>query len=58
MWPGLDDGLVWIGVLETCDLCCDEFTMSWIEFDGKQFLCLACRSESKCNTPIEEHEKK
>ena len=31
-----------IGVLETCDCCGDEYPMSWIIFTGSQFLCYAC----------------
>lgn len=41
--------LYWIGTLETCDLCGDEYPMSWIEFNGVQFLCLKCRCEYKPN---------
>ena len=35
-------GLDFVGVLETCDLCGDEYPMSWIIYTGKQFLCYAC----------------
>lgn len=37
--------LHWIGVLETCDLCGDEYPMSWIIYTGVQFLCAACVTE-------------
>lgn len=32
----------WIGVLEECDCCHDEYPMSWIIYNGIQFLCYAC----------------
>lgn len=38
----LREGLEWIGVLEECDCCHDEYPMSWIIYTGKQFLCYAC----------------
>lgn len=39
------NGLVWIGVPERCDKCKDEYPMSWITFNGKQFLCVACEAD-------------
>ena len=36
------EGLEWIGVLEECDCCHDEYPMSWIIYNGIQFLCYAC----------------
>lgn len=39
------DKVEWIGVPEECDCCHEEYPMIWIEFTGRQFLCLACRTE-------------
>ena len=39
--------LVWMGSLETCDLCGDIYPMSWITFTGRQFLCAACVGEDQ-----------
>jgi hypothetical protein len=43
----------WIGTLETCDLCGDEFPMSWVRFTGRQFLCAACDGEVGSNPPAD-----
>lgn len=42
---GWTQGVEWIGVLETCDLCGDEYPMSWIRYTGRQFLCASCDAE-------------
>jgi hypothetical protein len=45
----------WIGTLETCDLCGDEFPMSWVRFTGRQFLCAACDGRVLAKThPVQE----
>lgn len=41
--------IYWIGSFEECDLCHEIYPMAWIEFNGRQFLCLACRSEYENN---------
>ena len=33
------------GFLETCDLCHDEYPLSYIIFTGKQFLCFKCEED-------------
>lgn len=33
----------YVGPLETCDCCGDEFALLWIVFTGRQFLCLGVR---------------
>ncbi len=38
----IKEGLAWVGVLEECDCCHEEFPMSWIVYNGIQFLCYAC----------------
>lgn len=52
--PGLDDagGLYWLGPIESCDLCHEIYPLSWIEFNGTQFLCLACRTEERSQPPL------
>lgn len=32
--------------IETCDLCGDEYPMSWIIYTGAQFLCAACVTDN------------
>ena len=48
-------GLVWIGVPERCDRCKGEYPMSWITFNGKQFLCAACDADD--NYPVDKSQK-
>lgn len=39
------DKVEWIGFKEECDRCHCEYPIIWIEFNGSEFLCLACRCE-------------
>lgn len=32
----------YIGPLETCDSCNNDYPLMWIMFTGQQFLCFAC----------------
>lgn len=47
--PGGKMGLVWIGVPERCDKCKEIYPMSWITFNGKQFICVACETAEQYN---------
>jgi len=39
------DNIEWLGNLEQCDLCHDDYPMAWIQYSGKQFLCFSCRHD-------------
>lgn len=34
--------MMWIGVLERCDCCHEQYPMSWVIYDGNGFWCWAC----------------
>jgi formylmethanofuran dehydrogenase subunit E len=42
-------GLPKSSTLEECDLCHDEFHLTEIEYNGKQFLCERCREQANEN---------
>lgn len=44
MTNGLD-GSDWVDELVECDLCHEEYSMSLVEWSGRQMLCLDCRTE-------------
>jgi len=44
MWNGFDDP---IDLTAECDCCHDIFPQRELEFNGKQFLCLKCKTEKK-----------
>lgn len=51
--PPLD--VIWVGVLETCDCCGDEYPMSWISYNGIQFLCAACGCNYSPDEKVQEN---
>lgn len=38
-------GLRWVGSLEVCDGCGEEYPMCWIELTDGRLLCAACLAE-------------